>query len=257
MASKMVTRRKENSRNLEAAAREHAGLVAGELRDRFGSELAEGAELPDVETLLNLLASRLGSRTSGLDLVDKDQKTRRQTNADARRRRNEAATAVRRELGAMRAALAGVYGQDAASRALGFEGKVRIRHEDLLAAATEVVAQLAAGPLKLPAARVEGAQLDSSTWLDKLAQPTAELAAAVDELSGTKRKAEHPLTRKHSGLVEFDLLYSRTAGLVKALLLYAGLDGLAERLRPAANKTLAEPAPAPTPGGPVPTPTTP
>ncbi len=245
MAAKMVTRRQTKSRDLEAASREHAAAVAVALRARLTPALAAGRELPDFEHLLHLLSGALDQRAADLDLVTADHDDREARKATARKRRNEAAKAVRAQLVAIRSAVAGVYGPEVAAEALGFENTGRLDNQGLVATARKVMGRLAAGPLDLPAPRVKGAQIEPADWLDDLTRMTNELVDTLEALSGSSKRTEHQLIGKHASLAEFDQLYNHTAGVVKALMIYAGLPAHAQRLRPTAPKPAAQNAPEP------------
>jgi len=233
MASKMVVQQQKSATLVSAAAEAHAEAAALAAEALLAPHLKEGEKMPDVALLLVLGGRLLGATTQQLVAADDAHERELADDAAPRERRDEAAQHIYDRLVDLRAALTGLYGPKTAEAA----GLVSATPRDpvLLARFARGVVEALPG-LKFPGARIKGARLDLSEVTAELSTQLDALEASLKDVAREAREAEQTLGAKTAAAGAQARHQSGVASLLSGVFRLAGLDDLAERVRPTARR---------------------
>lgn len=252
MASKQVVDRQKAAQEVLAGGETHLTELSSRLEAELKPYLKRGETLPDAATLVVLCLRALAQSRDELVKADAAHDAELADDAGPRESRDGAAVGVRGQLIELRALVLALYGM-AGVRALELSEETPTDAMQLLRRGEAVCAALKGA--KLPAPRRKGAALDAKEILGELEPEVAALRASLGDVARELREAQNTGRQRVDALAAFDRRYGRTAALLEALLDYAGLDALAERLRPSTRRSdTEEPEPEPAPPAPAPGP---
>jgi hypothetical protein len=240
MASKLVIQQQKITTALQSAADTHAESAAVAVEKLLAPHLQKGEKMPDVALLLKLSGRLLEESTR--KLVEADEAHERELADDRapRERRDAASQAIYSRLVDLRDALSGLYGTSIAEAA-GFRERTPKDPVQLARFASQVVGAL--GSLKLGSPRIAGAKLNPREALQEIEGQLVVLQGSLKEVAREVREAEQTLATKSQAMAEQQHLASGVANLLAGVFRLAGLDELAERVRPSARRAAEQSKP--------------
>lgn len=236
MPSKMVMKRQKSAADVEEAILSHSQEAQNAVTAFFTPYLGEGEAPPDV-TQLQELCSRLLERHRK-EIVEADEAHLAETRDDPlpRIRRDAAAAALVERLTLIRDNVGVIVGPVEGAALLGIDGPMD-RDPVVLARKTRrALDVIQAEDLEMPPSRLEGIVVDPRPWVAGLEGPLQELESALKEVTRSRRTSESTLIAKQEALEEYDRVFLRVARLQEALFRVAGLDRLADRVRPSKRR---------------------
>jgi hypothetical protein len=232
MASKQVTDREKSARAVVAVGEtqaEAAGVALGKL---LKPHLAKGEALPDMALLLTLVSRALDAAKTQMVEADAAHEAELGDDEPVRRARDEAAQALSDKIIELREVLTGVYG--AATTSTVFTGPTPEDPVVLSRFADEVATQLAR--VKLPAARIKGAKLDTAEIASALQERRGTLDTQLKDVAREVREAQATLDAKNQARAAYDELFGGAATTLAGLLRLAGKTDLAAKVRPSTRR---------------------
>jgi hypothetical protein len=236
MLSKMITRRQKSASEVEAAISHHAPEAASSTGRLLGPYLGEGEELPDLELFQRLLGRGLGDHRGRIVATDEDRLAKVRLTRGLRDRRDAAASRLGDELLLLRDTVEGIFGAQAAEELLGIGAPFDRDPVALSRLGRRAVETLRADGLELPLPRAPAVTVDFGRWADDLEPALEELEVVLGQLRWERRGAEAALVAKHQAMEDYDRFFLGVARLQEALFHFAGLTGLAERVRPSVRR---------------------
>lgn len=231
-----ITGRKRSGLFLRSALVEQGPMVADRVAVRARPILQEGEEPPDLMPQLNLLGQLL--ETSLDQMVEEDAKLFRE---DTRRatlleERDDKAALLGRKVTGMRRLVQGHYEKPATAE-LGFVGGVAREPVALSRQAELICEQLKSEEL----ADMLGPALfdpphDLSPYALQIEPVIAEVQLAHREHQRSRRRVDKLLESKSVAVDEYDTVFLRVARQFEDLCRLAGLDKLADKVRPSLTR---------------------
>lgn len=229
--SKMVTRRQDEAAVVIQATITHADLVGSRLEQTLAP--GPGSEVPGSGSSSADLIRRLGQtlQASVEALVQADQAHEREKGRSrpVRRELDEATAALYREIVDLRRAVDLVGGQPALAK-LGLKGITTREPLALCRVGDAVHTRLPALASELSTRR--GLVFDASAYLGPVAAATSRLENAREAWVRKGRERDITLMDKLRAMSAFDTCYLSVARALEALFRLAGMDELADRVRP-------------------------
>ena len=226
--SKMVVDRQKSSTRVVAAARAH-GPKAGTGMAAF---LGEEYGLP-TEKLMKGSADRLEKVTVTMVAADEAHIAELDDDAAFRTERDASAKDIRTVCVDLRDLTGTMFGTDYV-KAIGYEGDTPEDPVMLHRLGVRIMERL--DKVEPPRPRFEGMTFDPAPWKKRLLGPTNKLGAALERTAIEEREAEQTITAKNEAIAAYDDIFSKTAGLVSALLRIAGEEELGRRVRPVKSR---------------------
>lgn len=234
MASKAVVQQQKITTSIQAAAETHAEAAAHATETLLSPYLREGEKMPDVALLVRLAGRLLEDSTRKLVVADEAHERELSDDVAPRERRDESSQSIYSRLVDLRDALVGVYGTRTAEAA-GFTERTP-RDPVLLARFARKVVDALPG-VTLPEPRIKGASLDPKNSTAGLAELLATLDTSLKEVARETREAEQTLVARNDAMSTQVDHASGVASVLSGIFRLAGLDELAERVRPSARRT--------------------
>ena len=226
--SKMVVDRQKSATKVVAAARTH-GPKAG---DGMGGFLGEVYGPPTVK-LMGAAADKLENATGAMVAADEAHIAELDDDAAFRAARDESAIDIRKVCVDLRDVTTTIFGAEYI-KSIGYEGDTPEDPVMLHRLAVRIVERI--DKVDTPKPRFEGMTFDPAPWKKRLFGPTNKLGNALERTAIEDREAEQTLTAKNEAIAAYDEVFSKTAGLVSALLRIAGEEELGRRVRPVKSR---------------------
>ena len=236
MLSKMITRRQKSASEVEVAIQRYGSEAASAAGRALEPYLKEGETLPDLELLQHLFRRALNDHHGRIIASDEVRLAGLRRTIGPRSRRDVAAKVVAEKLFQLRDVFSGCFGEQTTAELLGIEGALDQDPVALSRIARRAVGVLRSDSLEMPAYRISGASFDFDRWAEDLEAPLQELETALGEVLWERKGAEHALLAKHDAMKAYDRLFMGVARLQEALFRFAGLSGLADRVRPSVRR---------------------
>ena len=228
-----VTARIQSCRTVVWAIDTFGGRLVDELGPSFTPLLGEGQVMP-FETQLELFKKRLILVRDQLVAADRAYRDQRAQETLVRGRRDAAVQEVNRDVVDLRDALKGVYTAERLAE-LGFPRRMPRGPEKLSEQASYLNLRLGDPDLDLSGARYEF-QVEPTNLVTKLSGSSATLQQAIEDLAREKRESEALKLAKDDALERYNSSFLWIARSVESLLRLAGLDKVAERVRPSSRR---------------------
>ncbi len=226
--SKMVVDRQKSSTRVAASARTHKAKAGAGMAALLGEEYG-----PPTEKLMGASADKLEKVTGTMVAADEAHIAELDDDPAFRVERDKSAKDIRIVCVDLREVATTMFGRDYI-KALGYEGDTPEDPFMLHRLGTRIVERI--DKIDRPKPRFEGMTFDPAPWKKKLLEPTARLSAALKKTATEKREAEQTITAKDEAIADYDDVFSKTAGLVSALLRIAGEEELGRRVRPVKSR---------------------
>ncbi len=250
LPSKMVTDRQRTALALRAAALDGAGLVTAALGNELRKELDEGETLPELSFLQELLARRLARLATAVVFADEEIQGETSDLAAIKSEKASAAGELFEALFRLRSLVTGLHGSAASGAILGLGPRLPRDPMIVQRLAERALSKVAEPGFEAPPPADGAPGFDLAATVRRLEEPAARLRRALEAESREKRLAERRVIRKRDRLDDFDRAYRGTAGMLKAMYVMAGLDELAQKVRPSLRRAapqLADQMPADSP----------
>jgi hypothetical protein len=240
--SKGTADRLKISRAVGAALSTHEGVIEAGL-DNFGIKLPKGVA---ISGLFGWLGTTLGGAESTLDAADLAHMAELADDDEPRARRDASVTAARGALLSASSAVSGVLG-DSYAKKVGLLAPLAERPDMLLKQITHVADQL--GEHAAPKSALEGATLDPKKLAASLGDVRDALKTALGDVAREDREKQTSMSARDAASARFTQVYSGVASILAGFCWLAGLDDLADSVRPTERKRagMADEAISPTP----------
>ncbi|MCB1033702.1 MAG: hypothetical protein KDD47_07705 [Acidobacteria bacterium] len=240
MPSKMVSDRQKTALALQAAALQHADLVAESFGARDASEGSVGATDVELANLLTQVADRLARHADELVRADSAKFGELHKDQALRDRRYSLAANLARLLSDQRQIVDGAFGAGASVGALGLEGSIGRDPVVVHLKALEAMGRLEQGNLAKLGAQRRGVAVDPEELQAELREAADELGAMLTEISAADRKSEALVVAKKASLEAFDQQARWAARLLEGAFGLAGQVDLAVRVRRTVRRNASE-----------------
>jgi hypothetical protein len=235
MPSKLVTDREKSSRAVAAAAGTHAAAVGEALAKALAQHLKAGETMPNVALLVQLLGRNIQADSAALVKADKAHEAELSDDDAPRRARDEAFEKVRSLLVDLRSGVDSAYGA-AGLGVLGLKGETPSDPSAVAGAAAAALEALQDAKRKLPKPRRAGNKLDRAAYVEELTAELPPLQKALAKVANEDREKEATQRAKDQAFATNDRTFTRGAALLASLAAAAGLDDLADKVRPSGRR---------------------
>ena len=226
--SKMVVDREKSSTKVVAAARTHAPKAGAGMAAFLGEEYG-----PPTEKLMKASAGKLEKSTATMVAADEAHIAELDDDAAFRTERDKSAKDIRVTCMDLRELTTTMFGAEYC-KAIGYEGNTPEDPLMLHRLATRIVDRIE--KVDMPKPRFEGMTFDPTSWKKRLQAPADKLGTVLKKTATEDREAEQTIGAKDDAMTAYDDVFSKTAGLVSALLRIAGEEDLAQRVRPVKSR---------------------
>lgn len=229
--SKMVTRRQDEAAVVIQAAVTHADVVGARLEQTLAPAVDPEAPCSGGSTgeLIRRLGRTLQASIDALVEADQAHEIKKARGRPVRREVKEAVAVLYRELVDLRRAVEAVGGAPALVK-LGFKGITTREPLALCRLGDAVYTRLPGLADELTARR--GLTFDAAAYVGPVAEATGRLERAREDWVREQREREVTLMHKLRAMSAFDSCYLSVARALEALFRLAGMDELADRVRP-------------------------
>ncbi len=235
MPSKLVTDREKSSRAVAAAASTHAAAVGEALGKELRPLLEPGEALPDLALLVKLLGRKIEGDNALLVSADSAHERELSDDDGPRQARDEATEKVRSILVDLRSGVDSAYGL-AGLAVLGLKGETPVDPSVIASAATSALQALQDAKRKLSRPRRAGNKLDRAAYVAELSAEIPLLQKALARVAKEDREREATQRAKDQALAANDRTFTRGAAVISALAAAAGLDDLADKVKPSGRR---------------------
>jgi hypothetical protein len=236
MASKAAIDRQRAARTVASTAYTYSADTASRVKETLLRYAKPGEQIPDIQLLLRLVGRMIASENEALTRADAAHEIELADDTEPRKQRDETAEKVRRNLKDLRTAIETTYGAVGLPR-LQLSDTIPHDPSALAMLARTVLVHLRDESIKLPAARRRGLSLDREAFAEELASDLPLLDKALAVVAREAREAEVTLRAKRLALESNDRAFTRGAAFLSATFTLAGLDELAEKIRPSIEQT--------------------
>jgi len=229
--SKMVTRRQDEAAIVIQAAVTHGDVVGARLEQTLAPGLGPAVPGSGSSTadLIRRLGRTLQASIDALVVTDQAHEIKKARGRPVRREAKEAAAMLYREVVDLRRAVEAVGGPAALFK-LGLKG-ITTREPVALCRVGDAVHTRLPGVASALTAR-RGLTFDAAAYLGPLAAATNRLEVAQEASVREQRERDITLMNKMRAMSAFDTCYLSVARALEALFRLAGMDELADRVRP-------------------------
>ena len=231
MASKAAIDRQRAARTVASTAYTYSADAASRVKETLSRYAKPGEQVPDIQLLVRLVGRMIASENEALGRADAAHEIELADDTEPRKQRDENAEKVRRNLIDLRTAIETTYGGVGLPR---LQLNENIPHDPsaLAMLARTVLVNLRDESIKLPAARRRGLSLDREAFAEELAADLPLLDKALAAVAREAREAEATLRAKRLAMEANDRAFTRGAAFLSAAFTLAGLDELAEKIKP-------------------------
>lgn len=231
MASKAVIDRQRAARTVASTAYTYSADAASRVKEMLSRYAKPGEQVPDMQLLLRLVGRMIASENEALVRADAAHEVELADDSEPRKQRDDAAEKIRRILSDLRTAVETTYGGVGLPRL--HLGENIPQDATALALLTRtVLVQLRDEAIKLPAPRRRGLSLDRSAFAEELAAELTQLDKGLAAVAREAREAEATLRTRRLTMEANDRAFQRGAAFLSATFTLAGLDELAEKVKP-------------------------
>lgn len=235
MGMKEINDRAKDARAVVASLEANAEQVGEGFAAALARHLQRGEEMPDVGLVFRLLGRDLSARSSAAVSAATTHEDELLDDPPWRAKRGAALVEARGVLTDLRDALTTAYGEEAAAK-LGLASPPSFDPAVLAETGANVLKKLRDPKTKLPPRRRRGVAVKLEDFAEDLEPPLTRLQEAVSAVAREVREGEKTQTAKDESTLHFDGGFSAITALAVAGYQYAGLDPLADRLRPVARR---------------------
>lgn len=232
--SKVVVDRKRSCRAVLWALETHGEQLVERLEARLGGHAEEGTTMP-FASLLEILKKDLVAARERLVDLDRTLRDERVEDDEQRELRDRALEELSDGVIALREAFRSTYGTEKLG-VFGFAIQTPRLPEELLEQATHLVTRLSDPEIELPEPRFPGLGVDPATMAATLEPMTERVREAFEGVSRETRETESLKVAKDRALAEYNASFLWIARTVESLFRLAGLEELADRVRPSARR---------------------
>ncbi len=232
MASKLVTDRQKGAEAVAAVGTAQSELLARALGEALGGPSPKGAGGVDAEAVVGALSQKLAAARDAMVAADAANESELSDDAPARARRDDAASALGARINDLRSTIRGLYGEEAASSIVA--GPTPTDATMLARFAGEVVSNLRTATFGTP--RLDGATFAPSAAANAIEAGRAVLADALKVTAREEREGQVTLAEKTRAIAEYDRVFRGVATVFNGLLVLAGEDDLARKVRPSVRR---------------------
>lgn len=236
MPSKMVTDREKVDEALVAALATHREKVLEGLQERLGPWLPEGVDASGFAPYYDAVAGLISAHKKKLAETDRRTLAERLDDRLPRRRRDEVAEELRRNLLLFRRTSSALFGPDESVELLQLDGFLRVDPKVVHRAALDVLGGLQSPELELPAMEVPGVQVEASDWVARLEPLTTELGNLLREVAEDRQESGGLTVEKSETMDEHDREVRLATRFLLAVLRLADEPGLARLVRRAIRR---------------------
>lgn len=249
MALKAIILQRRLANAVEAAAHEHAELVASAHQRRMAlagvttptteptgepgtaSALSLVSEPPDLLAIQRHAAEMIAFFRERLTAAERAHAAELETDLTPRTNRDEAAAATFERLKEVRRAVELALGPNAVVEVLSLSGDTPLDPVLLLEHADRAVERLLAAVPTMPALRVPGVAPEWATLAGWLAESTEQLRQTLELVERERRRAESLLEAREEAFRDFRDVYVGYTKVLEGYYIAAGRRDLADRLR--------------------------
>lgn len=231
MASKVVVDRQRAARTVASTAYTYSADAATRVKETLSRYAKPGEQVPDIQLLVRLVGRMITSENEVLLRADAAHETELADDTEPRKQRDETAEKVRRILNDLRAAIETTYGGSGLPR-LHLSDPIPNDPQALAMLARTVLGDLRDESIKLPAPRRRGLSLDREAFAEELAADLPSLDKALAAVAREAREAEATARTRRLAMDTNDRVFQRGAAFLSATFTLAGLDELADKVKP-------------------------
>jgi len=231
MASKAVLDRQRAARTVASTAYTYSADAASRVKETLSRYAKPGEQVPDIQLLVRLVGRMIASENEALGRADAAHEVELADDAEPRKQRDETAERVRRILADLRTAVETTYGGVGLPR-LHLSEAIPSDPSTLAMLARTVLVDLRDDTIKLPAPRRRGLSLDRSAFAEEIAADLPQLDKALAAVAREAREAEVTARARRLAMEANDRAFQRGAAYLSATFTLAGLDELAEKVKP-------------------------
>ena len=217
------------TRTVDASTRQHGEAVAEGVRAKLHPDDGAGAELRQI---IDAMRARLGADLEALRQRDIDLAVERADDAPARATRDQRIAELRAAVIRAGLLVSGAFGSETLAAA-GLSGATPIAG-DLLAHYADAAAVSLRG--LTPPEAFGGGNVDTAVVADQLATGAAAVRDALGEVKREEREEQGARAARDEAEAKLRRTYAFVADSFSAMAFYAGLDAVAERVRPTARR---------------------
>jgi hypothetical protein len=235
MNTKEVTDRERSGKLVVQAGATHAEAAARAIAERLKKHTRAGAEKLDVAALIHQFGLRLTANVEAMVAADEAHEVELGDDAQYRDARDAAHATLYKLVIDVRDQVKSVLG-DPGLEKLGMKSPATDSPDRLAVYARSVVRKLADAKIELPAPKRKTATVDRGAMRDELEAALAPLEEALKDVSREVKEAEATRVARQKAIAEYDDAFAETANLYDALFRAAGMDEIADRVRPSKRR---------------------
>lgn len=232
--SKMVTDRMQSCEAVLWALETHGARLVEILGEQFAPFLGEGLAMP-FETQLELFKNRLTHDRDELVEASRELRIESARETNIRSARDAEMKVVFNRVVRLRRLIQGAY-DDEQLNDLGFTRQTSQLPAELLEQAVHLSRLLRAPDLELPSSAFGTFELDVPALTQEFEPAVGRLRQSMSDLARQVRLTEVAQLAKNGALEKYNSTFLWIARTVESLLRLAGLDEVAERVRPSSRR---------------------
>lgn len=231
MNTKEVIDRERSGKLVLQAGETHGGNVAEALLKRLKKHARQGEEQPDIRVMITLCGRRLGASLDAMLAADEAHERELGDDNAPRAARDAAQQTLYKLVVEMRDQVQSVL-KDAGLEKLGMKDPSPPTPDRLAAYARSVISKLGDPKITLPTPTRRTATIDREAMREEIAEALEPLTVALQDVTRETKEAEVTLVARQKSIAEYDAVFAETAALYEALFRAAGMNEIADRVRP-------------------------
>ena len=235
MNTNEVTDRERSGKLVFQAGATHADAAARAIAERLKKHTRKTDERPDVAALFRMFGLRLMGSVEAMIAADEAHEVELGDDAQYRAARDVAQASLYKLVIDVRDQVKSVLGDPGLER-LGMKSPAPDSSDRLAVYARGVARKLADAKIELPPPKRKTATIDRGAMRDELEAALAPLDEALKDVSREVKEAEATRVTRQKAIVEYDDVFAETANLYDALFRAAGMDEIADRVRPSKRR---------------------
>lgn len=236
MPSKMVTDREKVDEALVAAIATHREKVLEGLQERLGPWLPEGTDASGFAPYYDAIAGLITAHKKRLAETDRRTLAERLDDRLPRRRRDEVAEELRRNLLLLRRTSSALFGPDGGVELLQLDGRLRVDPKVVHRAAVDVLEGLQSPDFELPEMEVPGVAVQAPEWVARLEPLTTELGDLLRDIAEDRQESVGMTVEKDETMDEHDREVRLATRFLLAVFRLADQSALADLVRRAIRR---------------------